>query len=252
MNESANELIRLFKGISNKGWIEGIGKSWGNIGLTFEKEINKLPDSEYTPDFKDIEIKCSSRYSRYPIYLFTIAFDGPGESEILRIANEYGFPDPDFPDKNVIFRRLSNTYNQSNKYNMMLDVDRKEERVYLCVFDSNGVLLERRSYITFDNLEKHLYTKLKKLAFIKASHKKIDSKDYYRYYEIFLYELKDFETFLNLIEQNKLDIWLISRISKSGSDKGRYRNKNIEFSIKKENLIELFDCYACYNHDKYY
>ena len=135
---------------------------------------------------------------------------------------------------------------------MVLDVDRKEEKVYLCVFDSNAVLIERRAFVSFDNLKNHLYTKLKKMAFIKASQKKIDNKSYYRYYSIFLYELKDFETFLRLIEEDKLNIWLISRVSKSGPDRGRYRNKNIEFSIKRENLIELFDCYAQYNHDLYY
>ena len=62
MNNNSNELISMFKDVACKGWIEGIGSSWGNIGLTFEKEINKMPDSKYTPDFKDIEIKCSSRY----------------------------------------------------------------------------------------------------------------------------------------------------------------------------------------------
>ena len=39
--------------IANKGYVVGIGKSWGNIGLTFENEIGKLPDSKYDPDFED-------------------------------------------------------------------------------------------------------------------------------------------------------------------------------------------------------
>lgn len=55
-----------------------------------------------------------------------------------------------------------------------------------------------------------------------------------------------------LIERNVLDIQIISRIIKSGEDIGRYRNKNVEFSIKKDKLPLLFDCYYQYDYDRRY
>lgn len=249
MKDNSMELIELFKKIANKGWIEGVGKSWGDIGLTFEHEIGKLPDSTYNPDYKDIEIKCTSRYSRFPLFLFTLAFDGPTDSEISRLAEKYGYYDHDFCDKKVMFRKITNELNENNKYNFSFEINRKEEKIYLCVSNGKGELLEKESYITFNKLKKHLDIKMKKIAYIKASAKKIDGIKYYRYYYIGLYRLKEFDDFLKLIENDKLVITIISRISKSGVFKGRYKNKNIEFSIPKENIEELFTCYAKYNND---
>lgn len=237
--------------IANKGYIVGIGKSWGNIGLTFENEIGKLPDSKYDPDFEDIEIKCSSRFSRYPLYLFTVAFDS-NENEMIRIANDFGYNDPDYPEKKVIFRNVKNEISEDNKYNFAFDIDKENEKIYLCVFDSKGELIERKAYIYFDTVKKHLLVKLKKLAYIKASKKIIDEKKHYRYYSIFLYKLKSFDTFLKLIENDFIEISIIARLSKSGEDKGRYRNKNIVFSIKKQNIPLLFECYYQYDYDRKY
>lgn len=244
MNENDYNLFVLFLSISKKGWIKSVGNIWGGIGLTFEKELGKLPDSKYNPDFNDIEIKCSSRFSRYPLYLFTVSFDGPGENEIMRLTEKYGFNDPDFPDKKVMFRSITNEIRAKNWLNFKFDVDREEKKLFLCIYDSNGVLVERKSYISFEKLLEHIDTKLKKIAYIKASKKIIDGEVYYRYYSFSLYTIKTFETFLSLIEQDYLKIDLISRISKSGPDKGRYRNKNVVFSIKKDDIDKLFDC--CY------
>ena len=251
MDKTSQKLADLFKEISLKGWIEGVGKSWGNIGLTFEHEIGKLPDSEYKPDFGDIEIKCSTRYSRYPVFLFTLAFDS-NENEVIRLAEEYGHYDSDFKDKKVIFKQVTNAIIAGNKYNFFFDIDRNQERIYLAVYSNDGELLEREAYITFASLKKHFDTKLKKVAYINASMKMANNKKYYRYYLLNLYKTKDFETFLSLIKKNILTISIVSRISKSGEDKGRYRNKNVEFAISKDNLSKLFDCYYEYNHDSLY
>ena len=203
------------------------------------------------PDFEDIEIKCTSRFSRYPMYLFTIAFDS-GENEILRLANNYGYYDKDFPDKKVIFRKVAQNISKENKYNFLFEVDKETKRIYLCVYDSSGSLIEKKSYINFDSLKNHLYTKLKKLAYIKASMKKFDDEIHYRYYSMFLYKLKSFDVFLNLIENGFINIEIIARIGKSGTSLGKYCNKNLVFSIKKEFIPRLFDCYYQYDYDRKY
>ena len=249
MEDNSLELINLFKEIAKKRWIKGVGRSWGDIGLTFENEIGKRADSEYKPDYGDIEIKCSSRYSEFPLYLFTISFDGPTDSEISRLVEKYGYYDHDFPDKKVMFRKITKEINELNKYNFMFDVDRKEEKIYLCIFDGNGELLERESYINFNKLKEHIETKIKKIAYIRASIKRNNGINYYRYYSINLYNFKGFDTFLKLIEENDFHIELISRIGKSGIFKGKYKNKNIVFSLPKDKIEKLFDCYAEYNND---
>ena len=248
MDTNSKNLIKDFMKISKRGWIKATGSGWGGIGLTFEREIGKKPDNKYLPDFNDIELKCSSRYSRYPMYLFAIAFDS-NENEIIRLANEYGYRDTDYPDKKVLFRKVNNAIIPSNKYNFFFKVDRKQEKIYLEVYSDDGILLENSVYITFDNLRKHVNTKLKKIAYIKASKTIIDNLIYYRYYNINLYNIKGFETFLDLIEKNMLVINLVARVGKCGEDKGRYKNKSVVFAISKDNIDKLFDCYYNYNND---
>lgn len=248
MDKTSEELISLFNQIAKKGWIKGNSQNWGEIGLTFEREINKLPDNTYKPDFIDIEIKCCSRFSRYPLNLFTIAFDGPNDNEIMRITEKYGQYDKDFNDSKVLFKPLNK---QSNGTTFKFDIDMFNKKIFLCIYDNNK-LIEKEAYINFSTLKKHIDTKLTKLAIIKASTKKSDKANYFRYYSIFLYKIKDFDTFLKLIESNLLEITIISRISKSGNDAGRYRNKNIVFAIKKYNIQKLFDCYYQYDCDRNY
>lgn len=243
MDNNFQNLLNQFKKISRKRYIKGVKQSYGGIGLTFERELGKSPDSNYNPDYDGIEIKCTSRFSHYPLYLFTVAFDGPDYNEIMRIVENYGYPDKDFPDKNVIFAKLNCKYFSTinGKYNFILDLDEKEERLYLCVYDMNYKLIERISYIFFSTLINHLNTKLKKLALVYASQRKEEVDIFYRYYRILLFKLKSKEIFLNLLKEGTIKVDLISRISKSGQDRGRYRNKNLEFEISKDELEKLFD-----------
>lgn len=248
MDENSAKLIAKFTNISKKGWIKSTGNGWGSIGLTFEHEIGKEPDSKYLPDFENIELKCSSRYSRYPMYLFAVAFDS-NENEIIRLANKFGYPDSDYPNKKVLFRKIENVIISGNKYNFFFKVDRANERIYLEVYSSLGDLLDNSAYIEFSTLKKHFDTKLKKIAYINASKKVIDKTIYYRYYNLKLYNSKSFDTFLDLIDKNILIATLIARVGKCGEDKGRYKNKSIVFSIRKDNIDKLFDCYYDYETD---
>lgn len=253
MPQDFEKLLIEFKRICNKGYIRGVKRSFGSIGLTFERELGKTPDSLYFPDYEGIEIKCTSRFSHYPLYLFTVAFDGPNENEIMRIVNEYGYYDIDFPGKKVLFTKLNCKYLTSvnGKYNFILEVDEKEKKLYLCIYDEKRKLIERISYVFLDTIYEHLKLKLEKLALVYASQRKEEYDNFYRYYRIVFYKLKSKEVFLNLLKDGIIKIGLVSRLSKSGSDKGRYRNKNLEFEISKDELEKLFDKIYEYNTDNF-
>lgn len=94
-----------------------------------------------------------------------------------------------------------------------------------------------------------LQTKLSSLAIVYASKKIIDKKDYFRYYKMSIYELISTEKFIELIEKNIIDISLVGRVSRSGSEKGRQRNKGLIFKIPKENINKLFKEITTYNLD---
>lgn len=251
MNEEIKLLINNFKRVSEKGYIKSISKSFGSIGLTFEKELNKKTDSLYFPDYYGIELKCTSRYSRYPLFLFTVAFDGPTFPEINRIVEKYGYPDKDYPDKNVLFTKLfcKEDIIVNDKYKFRLEVDSLQEKLYLCVFDLFDNLIEKKSFVYMQSLYNHLCIKLQTIALIHASIKKYNDEKYFRYYSICIYKLINFEKFIELLKSDELEVELISRISKSGTDKGRYRNKNLVFGIKKSKIDLLFNKIYSYNTD---
>lgn len=251
MNKEIKILVDNFKIIANKKWIKSVSKSFGSIGLTFEKELDKNPDALYFPDYYGTEIKCISRYSRYPLFLFTVAFDGPSFPEINRIVEKYGYPDKTYPDKKVLFEKICcNKKNLvNNQYKFKLEVDEKEEKLFLCVYDLSDVLIERESFVYLKTIEEHLTLKLNRLAVIFASTKKILDEKYFRYYKIDIYNLISFERFIRLLKFGVIEVNLISRISKSGEEKGRYRNKNLVFSIKKNNIEKLFTNIYSYDND---
>lgn len=251
MNEEIKKLTDNFKIIANKKWIKSISKSFENIGLTFEKELDKSPDALYFPDYYGTEIKCASRYSRYPLFLFTVAFDGPTFPEINRIVEKYGYPDKNYPDKKVLFEK--NCCNKktivNDKYKFKLEVDDNMEKLYLCVYDIEDNLIEKESFVYLNTIEEHLTLKLNRLAIVYASTKKEKEEKYFRYYKIDIYKLISFERFIRLLKFGVIEVSLISRISKSGEDAGRYRNKNLVFNIKKNNIEKLFSKMYSYDND---
>jgi len=242
MEEEITMLIKEFERISNKGWIKSISKSFGSIGLTFEKELGKRADSMYFPDYYGIEVKCTSRFSRYPLYLFTLAFDGPTFPEIDRIVDKYGWNDKDYHDKKVIFAKIY--YNFKNiineKYKFKLDFDDSKEKLYLCVYNLEDELIEKKSFVYIESIYNHLKIKLSTLAIVYASIKKINNEKYFRYYKMNLYKIISFEKFIELLEKDIIKVSLISRMNKSGVDAGRYRNKNLVFQIDKNKIETLF------------
>lgn len=244
-------IIDEFHKIAQKEWIKSVNKGLGSIGYTFEEQLKKKPDSLYFPDYYGTEIKCSGKYSRYPITLFTTSFDGPTFPEINRIIENWGYPDKDFPNKKIIFANINckrNTKIESN-VSLKLEINYKEEKLYLCVYNKNNELIEKESFVYLDTLYKHLFLKLKRIALIYANKRIKNKETYFHYYKMSLFELKSFETFIKQLENGKIKVSLIARISKSGIDKGRYRNQNLVFKIKKDEMEYLFNNIYEYNYE---
>jgi len=251
LNKDVQKLIDKFKIIASKRYIKGVNKNTSSIGLTFENELDKNVDSMYFPDYYGTEIKCTSRFSRYPISLFSVAFDGPTFPEIDRLIEKYGYYDKDIPDKKVLYTTVGYKTKKvvNGKYRFRLEVDRGEEKVYLCVYDLEKNLIERKSFIYFDTIYNHLILKLTRLAIINASIKKEENDIYFRYYKIRIYELISKYNFMELLENGTIYASLIARVSKSGDSKGKYKNKNLLFHISKDDINKLFKPIYIYDHD---
>ena len=55
MNCNSEILIDKFKEIAKKRWIPSVNNNSNGVGLTFEKLLNKSPDSMFFPDYQGIE-----------------------------------------------------------------------------------------------------------------------------------------------------------------------------------------------------
>lgn len=240
---SIEELIDKFKEIAKQRWIPSVNNYSNGVGLTFEKLINKNADSMFFPDYYGIEIKCTTRFSRYPISLFTKSFDGPSFYEMNRLVEKYGTADVKYKDKKILMSliKVNEKTLVNNKYYFEIKVNREQEKLILNVYDKEHNLIEDVSYIDLANIKSRLETKLSNLALVYASKKKIDNQFNYRYYKISFYKLQSFDKFLELLEKNIIKISIIGRVSRSGEEEGRQRNKNLLFQLPKDNITDLFD-----------
>jgi len=251
MKKEYDNLLKKFIEISNKKWIKGISNHFNAAGLTFEEQLGKKADNMFFPDYYGIEIKCTQRYSGYPVILFSSAFDGPSLYETNRILELYGKKDYKYPDKKILMSNLK--YNEKvliyNKYFFKITISDEEEKLYLEVYDLFDNLIEKQSFITFETLKNKLEIKLSNLAIVYASKKKDIDYPYFRYYKMDIYKLKNFETFIESIKDGTITLSILCRVSRSGLEEGRQRNKNILFGIYKKNINKLFNLIVSHDND---
>lgn len=243
MSENFQKLLSAFEVIKQKNWICSSTKSSGAIGIVFEKELGLLENNSFYPDYSDIEIKCVSKKTMYPLTLFSLSFDGPGPLELHRIVDLYGYPDKVFKDRNVLSSSLScrRPYLVGNKYYFKLEIDWYDEKIYLAVYDIDHNLIDKVSYINFVTIKNRLKTKMKNLAFIYGDCRFENNKYYYKYTDILLYTLKDFTTFLRLLENGQIITTIGYRINKSKQHFGKSSSKNVVFAIAYNDICKLYN-----------
>ena len=142
-----------------------------------------------------------------------------------------------------------NKYNQINNNYFKLKIDKVNKKIILSIYDLNYHLLEEKTYTEFITIKSRLELKLKNLAVVHASKKIIDNNLYFRYYLIEIYKLKPFETFLELLEKDCIKVSIIGRVSRTGIEEGRQKNKNLVFLIPKNQIHMLFQKVTGYNSD---
>lgn len=197
----------------------------------------------FFPNYQGIEIKCTTRFSRYPISLFSKSFDDPSFFEMNRLINTYGTEDNIYKGRKILMANLkvNEKISINNNYYFELKIDKKKGKIYINIYDNNNKLIENEPYISFNSLKEHLEVKLTNLAIVYASKKEIDDKINYRYYKMCIYKLISFDKFIELLENSIIKTSIIRRISLSGNEEGRQRNKNLLLQIQKENILDLFN-----------
>lgn len=241
-----NEFIELkqkFKEISKMGYIESRGTGPSAAGKTFEDLIGKASDNLPLPDFKNVEIKTKLDMSKSYITLFNMTPRGNNKYEIKRITETYGYSDYLVPKKKIFQVSIQGDRLKIIKQNFLfkLKIDYKEEKIFLIILDRFLNIVEQDVYWTFDSLKVRLYDKIKYLTIVKTKSKFIDGKMHYQYYQLEAYKLKDFSTFLGLIEKGVIFVTFHVGVYRNGKRKGETHDRGTAFEIKNENLCMLFE-----------
>ncbi|MBE6140973.1 MAG: MvaI/BcnI restriction endonuclease family protein [Firmicutes bacterium] len=248
MRKEINELKNKFYGIKSKGWIKSEKNGPSGVGCTFERLIG-IPNNDLElPDFHQIEIKTKTKYSESYISLFNCTPTGPHYHEVERLKDIYGYPDSKLKNFNVLNTRFcSKKKNKAGaKFLFELKVDKTAEKLYLLIFDKQYNLIENEVYWDFDILKEKLYRKLKYLAYVKAIKKRIDDKKHFKYYEMKIYKIKDFETFINLLDIGCINISIKIGIYRDDKRKGKIHDHGTSFCIQEDDLNKLYDLIEIY------
>ena len=243
MQENILELQKEFKRIKRLGWVKEKRKGYTSGGYTFETLLKKEEDEFPLPDYHGFEIKVMNNHTKTNLHLFNLGPDGEDFFPIKRILEELGMPDKTDKTKKIFYRSFNARKYTDIIYGRkgLIKVNYDKERVELLITDSKDNKANINIYWSFKYIEERLNLKLRYLALVRASSRIIDGIGYYYYHTIKLYKLKDFNTFIKLIENGIIDITFKIGYYKSGKRLGNIYDHGTDFSISISNLGMLYD-----------
>ena len=236
------ELYKQFVRIKKLGWIKSMRKGYTGLGYTFEYLLGKKEDSLPLPDFGDIEIKTIRYNSRKKLHLFSIMPDGDSIFP-MDILDKLGYPDKNNKNIKVFNMDFNNiNYTPIGYYKMgKINVDLKNKKIDFIAIDYLGNNLNIKTSWSFKILKERLFQKLSKLVIIESLSKKHNEDDYYFYKKINYYKLKDFETFINLIEYGIIKIGIKISYYKDQENYGKTKTRGTIFSISLSDIDKLYN-----------
>lgn len=243
MKQNMQELKREFERVKAMGWILAPHNRNNEQGSLFELLIDKPEENFEIPDFEGIEIKTHMKYSKCWTTLFNANPEGKEFFEVNRLCNRYRYPDSKIKTARILYGDVSAKIIQKIGlwYHYQLIVDRQKQKIYLCIYDHKGRMIEKNSYWDFSILKEKLERKLSYLAYVRVERKKIQGQYYFKYTDIQFYRLRDFSVFLKLLEEGKVIVCFNVGVFHSGRRTGQIRNHGTGFCIASENIKLLFD-----------
>lgn len=241
-NTIVKDLVENFSKIKKKGWVKNIRNGSTGVGMTLEHLLNITENNFEIPDYNGIEIKTKRNYSESYTTLFNCTPEGTHYKETERLKNKYGYPDSILKSYKVINNSIfANQLTKiGTKHYFKLNIDRENQKVILYVFNIFGELLENNVYWSFETLKDKLYRKVKMIAFVDALRKFVNYEEYFKYYKMTIYTIKDFDTFLDLIEAGIIRVTFKIGVFRSGERKGQIHDHGTGFDIKECDLLKLY------------
>lgn len=236
--DTTQQLIEIFSEIKNGGWYESHRMGNTGIGKTFEDLLEKEEDNLDEPDFYDIEIKTHDENAASLVTLFTKSPTNPrGANTYLRekfgSLNEFGLK-----TLHQTVSAIQKTNSQFYDFDFKIQVDWLNERVYIHVFNKSNELVDDHIFWSFEDLQKQLDKKLRKIAIVSAEKKEESGKVYYKYNKIRLVTGLNIDGLIDAIQNGDVKIDIRIGAYKSGPKLGTTHDHGTGFRILDSNLIK--------------
>ena len=225
--------------LKKEGWFVVRRRGFGEVGLLVEEKLDLCKNDFSIPDFEGIELKVKKYSSLYPLTMFSCTCDGPSFFELKSIVEKFGIKSKN--NLKVLFITLSTIkYSDWGRYlKMKLVVDRIEKKVYILIANTNGKIIEKKSYWTFSTLNTIMQRKMKYLCLIYYDTFYSCGYKYAKIINEYYLQFNDFNKFINELESGNI----VVNIKVGINQQGKSHDHGTSFQIFKDSLFDLFDEY---------
>ena len=242
MKNNIEMLIKEFNKIKNIPLNKSLRKGPTGLGYTFERVLKKREDNSFLPDYNGIEIKTKLGYTKSSLTLFILTPKSKNNIKPIKyILDNFGYPDKNnLPAlKGDVYHNYNNLI--ANKYIFKTKINRKDKKLELVILDMNYNVINNDIYWDLEDIKNRLFTKINYLAYVKGYPYKINNETYYKYTNLYIYKLKTFNDFLNLLEKDLLYLTFnISTFSKV-ERLNQIHDHGVAFKLRNTCILRLFD-----------
>lgn len=238
------ELIKLFKDICSRGWIETTRHGDQCLGNTFEDLIGVVENNKKEADYHGIELKTHRSYTSSMVSLFSKSPSHP-KSVNSYLREKYGIISENNDQKILNTTVAGNKFNSHRGgYKFKVDVDRSSSKIWLIIKNmANNEIVEdkengKKVNWDFSVLTSSLDKKLKKIAIIYGDEKDDIEKHYVKYTKMLLLTGLSLDKMLTAIERGELMIDIRIGVYASGKNKGKTHDHGTAFRIKLKHLLK--------------
>lgn len=244
MEDVIEELKNKFIDIREDGWIESYKGRKNNFGRTFEKLIGKDEDNLEFPDYNNIEIKTRKKNAKNEyLTLFSYKPESVFIDFVDALKDSYGYPDRKDRSHKVLNQSVyadKRTW-VGSQFQFLLKLDKEVGKIFLCIFDAGGVLVEKEAYWDINIIREKIKRKLNYLALVEIETKIDNDIEYYKYNKIVFYKLKEFDSFMQLFESGRIRVNFKIGYFSSGPRINQTHNRGISFDVNVNYIEDLFE-----------
>ena len=222
-----DKLLTQFDDIKNT-WVDCLREGDTGIGYTFETLLGIKENNDKTADFFGIELKCkhlkaSGETSSGKLNLFQQAPQWETKNTGIERLRQLG-------RKNTagFFRCYSQVTTSPNNLLLALLNNENDQQIDL---EKNGI---RIGHWLYETLEKRLFEKHSRTAFILAATRKTKTKTQFSYEQLIYCERPAIDRFISLVTANQL----VFEFLLSEEENGQVRNRGYPWRLNRESLLD--------------